>query len=442
MITKLNWSALTEAERMAALSRSAGEKKDVTAYVNAIVQEVREGGNDAVARYASKFDGYTKDMAPVPAEQLKQAADNLTPALRAALEQAIANITAFHAAQKPASIKIETMAGVQCEMVWRPIEKVGLYVPAGTAPLFSAVLMLALPAKLAGCERRILCTPPRKDGTIDPSTLAAAYLCGITEVFPVGGPWSIAALAYGTQTIPKVDKIFGPGNGYVTAAKMIVAQDAMGAAIDMPAGPSEIMVIADGEANPAWVAADLLAQAEHAGDSQAILLSDSQALIDAVAIEIDKQMATLSRAAMIEESLKLCRLILVRDLGEAAQVANRYAPEHLILQGAPEAAWPTSLVASIQNAGSVFVGAFSPETAGDYASGTNHILPTYGLARAYGGLNLMSFMRSMTVQTLTREGLTALAPTLITMASAEGLDAHAGAVTVRINLEPNPCSFS
>ncbi|HAX90758.1 MAG TPA: histidinol dehydrogenase [Rhodospirillaceae bacterium] len=434
MPTKLNWNALTDAEKTAALARSVGSNNDVTDAMKVIVRDVQQNGNEAVARYAAKFDNYTGPIAPIPVEQLKQAADALSPDLRTALETAIKNLTAFHTAQKPTPVKVETMKGVQCEMVWRPIERVGLYVPAGTAPLFSAVLMLSLPATLAGCQTRILCTPPRKDGTVDPSTLAAAYLCGITQVFPIGGPWSIAAMAYGTETLPKVDKILGPGNSYVTAAKMIVSQDAAGAAIDMPAGPSEVMVIADDAANPAWVAADLLAQAEHGTDSQALLLSDSQALIDAVAVEIEKQTTQLSRADLINQSLELCRLILVNDLGDAVIVANRYAPEHLIIQGAPDAAWPTAMVPAIQNAGSVFVGAFSPETAGDYASGTNHVLPTYALARAYGGLCLLSFMRNMTVQTLTREGLTALAPTLTAMAAAEGLDAHGNAVKVRMGV--------
>jgi histidinol dehydrogenase len=350
--------------------------------------------------------------------------------LRKALDEAIASITAFHRAQKPQSVRLETRPGVTCEMVWRPIERVGLYVPGGTAPLFSAVLMLAIPAQIAGCKTRILCTPPSKDGSINPVILAAADLCGVTQVLPLGGAQAIAAMAFGTETVPKADKIFGPGNAYVTQAKQLVAQRPNGAAIDMPAGPSEVMVIADSKANPAWVAADLLAQAEHASDSQAVCVTNDAALAAAVQKEIAYQVPSLGRGRFITGSLGCSRVLLVKDLETAFEIANRYAPEHLILQIENAGDWTDK----IMNAGSVFLGPWSPETAGDYASGTNHVLPTYGYARAHGGLSLFSFMKNMSLQTLTKEGLSSLAPALVQMAGAEGLDAHAAAVTMRGNV--------
>ena len=432
IIEQLVWKNLTPEERSQAISRSAGSDADVTENVKAIVDNVHLNGNEAVADYAKKYDGYEGSLEPIPEKKIKAAAEILTPNLRKAMEIAIANITAFHTAQKPDSIKIETTPGIICEKVWRPIEKVGLYIPGGTAPLFSTVIMTAIPAQIAGCQERILCTPPQKDGTVNQEILAAAYLCGITKVFAVGGPWSIAAMAYGTKTIPKVDKIIGPGNSYVTAAKMIVSQNANGAAIDMPAGPSEVMVIADENANPSWVAADMLAQMEHGPDSQALLLTESATLITAVANEIEKQTAKLDRSTMIKHSLKLSRLIQVKDIEEAISIANCHAPEHLIIQSNEGATWPERIVDKITGAASVFIGPFSPETAGDYASGTNHVLPTYGHARAHSGLNLLSFMKSMTVQTLSRKGLKNISSSLIEMAKAEGLDAHANAVKVRL----------
>lgn len=432
MIEQLVWKYLSEEEKMRALQRSVGSDADVTENVKIIVDNVHLNKNEAVASYAKKFDAYEGSLEPISQEKLKDAAAHLDMNLRKAIEIAIANVTKFHEAQEPARIKIETMPGVVCEKLWRPVERVGLYVPGGTAPLFSSVIMMAVPAKIAGCTKRVLCTPPQKDGSIDPAVLAAAYLCGVTEVYALGGPWAIAAMAYGTETVPEVDKIFGPGNGYVTAAKMIVSQNPNGAAIDMPAGPSEVMVIADEKANPAWVAADLLAQVEHGTDSQAILLTDSKTLSEDVALEVEKQAALLSRSEMVKHSLKLSRIILVQDMEEAVFVANRYAPEHLIIQSNEKAIWPTRIVDKVTEAASVFVGPYAPETAGDYASGTNHVLPTYGLARAHSGLGLLSFMKSMTVQTLTKSGLDHLAPTLITMAEAEGLDAHANAVKIRI----------
>ncbi len=395
--------------------------------VAAIVQSVRARGDEAVREYTAKFDKVDLGAFCVSETEAQAALEGLRPALRASLETAKRNISMFHEAQRPRPVSIETMPGVLCEMQWRAIERVGLYVPGGTAPLFSAVLMLAVPAILAGCRRIILCAPPQKDGRINAETLAAARLCGITEIFTIGGAQAVAAMAYGTQTVPKVDKILGPGNAFVTMAKQLVAQDANGAAIDMPAGPSEVMVLAVATARADWVAADLLAQAEHDTLSQAMLVTTDRLLAERVHQEVMAQMEVLSRREIVRKSLAQSRIILAKDDEEAIEIINAYAPEHLIIHG--ESA--QRFVSRIQTAGSVFVGEFTPETAGDYASGTNHVLPTYGAARAYGGLSLYSFMRTMTVQSLSGEGLRTLGPALITMAEAEGLDAHAAAVKVR-----------
>ncbi|MDX9688922.1 MAG: histidinol dehydrogenase [Alphaproteobacteria bacterium] len=432
MITILDWNNLDEAQRQSALTRAIGSGDDVIERMKIIVQAVREKGNEAVAAYAKQFDSYSGPLEPISQADIQKAIDSLPKTTRKAMDIAIDNLARFHEAQRPSPVTIETMRGVKCELQWRPIEKVGLYVPGGVAPLFSAVFMLALPAKIAGCSTRVLCTPPQKDGRINSETLAAAGLCGATEVYAFGGPWSIAAMAYGTETVSKVDKILGPGNSYVTATKMIISQDPRGAAIDGPAGPSEVMVIADDGANPAWVAADLLAQAEHGRDSQAMLVTPSRKLGEQVNAELQRQRASLPRNDFIKSSLSISSILIVKDLDQACEIVSRYAPEHLILQGGPTATWPTELVPRITQAGAIFVGDYSPETAGDYASGANHVLPTYGLARAYSGLNLLSFMRSMSVQTLSQEGLLALAPALIAMAEAEELDAHAQAVKIRI----------
>ena len=320
------------------------------------------------------------------------------------------------------------MTGVLCERVSHPIDAVGLYVPAGTAPLPSAAIMLAVPAAIAGCPTRILCTPPRPDGTADPAVLTAASRAGVTDIFKAGGAQAIAAMAYGTETVPKVCKIFGPGNAWVTCAKSLVSGDAAGAAIDLPAGPSEVLVIADANASAEFVASDLLAQAEHGTDSQVVLVTDSHQLARAVAAELDEQLATLSRADIARAALGNSRLIVVDDLRTAVEVSNAYAPEHLILQvdGARE------LLPAVRNAGSVFVGQWTPESVGDYCSGTNHVLPTYGFARNYNGLGLDQFLRLMTVQELSREGLANLGDAVVRLAALEGLDAHAAAVTRRL----------
>jgi len=319
--------------------------------------------------------------------------------------------------------------GVVCEWQWRPLESVGFYVPGGSAPLLSSVLMQAVPAMIAGCRRQILCTPPQKNGKVHPAVLAAAHLCGIGDIYAVGGAQAIAAMAYGTASIPKVDKISGPGNVYVTLAKQIVACDPKGAAIDMPAGPSEVMVIAEASARPDWVAADLLAQAEHDAEAQAILVTTSQELAEQVSQEVDKQVAELPRRAIAEKSLQESRIIVVLNLKIATRIANLYAPEHLILHSGSAERW----LAEIHNAGSVFMGPYTPESAGDYASGTNHVLPTAGYARAYSGITVLTYMKAMTVQRIAREGLQALGPTIVAMAEAEGLRAHAAAVTKRLD---------
>jgi histidinol dehydrogenase len=340
----------------------------------------------------------------------------------------------FHEAQLGTPLRIETSPGVICERHFRAIDAVGLYVPAGVAPLPSAAIMLAVPASIAGCPTRIICTPPRKDGTADPAVLVAAKLCGVERVFKIGGAQAVAAMAYGTASIPKVDKVFGPGNSWVTAAKIIAANDPDGAALDLPAGPSEVLVIADGAANAEFVAADLLAQAEHSADAQSILVTTSRALAEAAIEQLEAQMRRLGRESTLRESINHARLFLVDSLESAFELSNAYAPEHLIVQVANARAW----LPSIRNAGSVFLGAWTPETMGDYCSGTNHVLPTYGFARAYSGLSLVDFQKRMTVQELSADGLRDLGPTALTIAGLEGLDAHANAVQVRLRQLANP----
>jgi histidinol dehydrogenase len=425
----LDWAMLCASERRAALARPAQAARDDTeALVREIIANVRAGGDEALRAYSRRFDGAEPQTFAVGPEEFAQAERALTPEQRAALERAIDNVERFHRAQRPAALTLETLPGVRCERIIRPISAVGLYVPAGSAPLPSAVIMLAVPARIAGCPRRVLCTPPRRDGSANPAVLAAAALCGIDSVYKVGGAQAIAALAYGTATVPKVDKIFGPGNSWVTAAKQIVAGDPAGAACDMPAGPSEVLVIADESAPAEFVAADLLAQAEHDPQAQAILLTPSRALAKAVAVEIESQTRSLSRRAILEQSLASSRCIVVADLESAVEVANEYAPEHLIIAAREPRRW----LEKVTSAGSIFLGPWSPEPMGDYCSGTNHVLPTYGYARAYSGLSVLDFVKRITVQELSPEGLRALGPVAVTLARLEGLDAHAGAVTRRL----------
>ena len=428
----LEWQNLDAAGRRAALARPRADRSDeVIGQVRTIIAAVRGRGDAALRDYAREFDGVELDSLQVmPAEfaAARTALAALAPAAPSALATAIANVTAFHRAQLPAAINLETQPGVRCERLWRPIQAVGLYVPAGSAPLPSTAIMLAVPAALARCPQRILCTPARRDGRADPAVLVAAQWCGIETVFKIGGAQAIAALAYGTATVPKVAKIFGPGNRWVTAAKQLVAADADGAALDMPAGPSEVCVIADDSANADFVAADLLAQAEHDALAQALLLTPSAELAQRVATRVRERAPALSRQSILSASLANLRLIVVPDLAAAVRISEQYAPEHLLLQTRA----PRELLASISTAGSVFLGVWSPETLGDYCSGTNHVLPTYGHARAYSGLSVSDFLRSMTVQELSAAGLAALGPVAVTLARLEGLDAHAAAVETRL----------
>ncbi len=423
------WNELGPDERRVLLRRPAmANDARIRATVEAIIAEVRRDGDSALARLTEQYDGAQLDELRVGTAEIDDAAAALTTAEVAAIDLAIANVRRFHEAQMPAPVTVETMPGVVCERVTHPIEAVGLYVPAGTAPLPSAAIMLAVPAAIAGCPVRVLCTPPRPDGTADPSVLVAAQRAGVSEVYKVGGAQAVAAMAYGTATVPKVAKIFGPGNAWVTCAKAVVSGDPDGAAIDMPAGPSEVLVIADHNASAEFVASDLLAQAEHGTDSQVVLVTTSESLARDVVGELDTQLETLSRADIARAALANSRVVIVGDLEAAVRVSNDYAPEHLILQVEE----PRRLLAAVRNAGSVFVGPWTPESVGDYCSGTNHVLPTYGYARTYSGLGVDQFLRQMTVQELTRDGLEALGDAVVRLAGLEGLDAHAAAVTRRL----------
>ena len=395
--------------------------------VSAILKAVRMEGDAAVRRYSAQFDGFIPDNLEVSADEMAVAEKVLSPGLKSAIKQAYTNIRRFHGQQWEQEQRIETMPGVQC---WRksiPISRVGLYIPGGTAPLFSSVLMLGIPAQLAECQEIVLCTPAQKDGSVHPAILFAAECCGIKKVFKIGGAQAIGAMAYGTESVPRVWKIFGPGNPWVTTAKQLVSLD--GVAIDLPAGPSEVCVVADSSANPRFIAADLLSQAEHGPDSQVLLLSDSESLIHAVEQELEIQLQALPRMDFARKSLGNSYAILLKDLNEALNWSNAYAPEHLILAVADPEKWATQ----VTDAGSVFLGHFTPESAGDYASGTNHTLPTGAYARAYSGVSLDSFLKKITFQQISPAGLAQLAPTIITMARAEGLEAHAKAVEFRIN---------
>jgi histidinol dehydrogenase len=425
----LDWAKLSQTERRSALRRPAQKGADALHQrVGEIIKDVRERGDAALLEFTRRFDGVSLDAIEVSAAEFAAAAHALTSEQRTALERAIGNVRRFHQAQLSDPLRVETSPGVICERHFRPVDAVGLYAPAGVAPLPSTIVMLGVPADIAGCLTRIVCTPPRKDGTADPAVLIAAKLCGVHRVFKVGGAQAIAAMAYGTATIPKVDKVFGPGNSWVTAAKILVANDPEGAALDLPAGPSEVLVIADDTASAEFVAADLLAQAEHSADAQAILVTTSRALAEATLEQLEIQMQRLGRESTLRESINHARLFLVESLQAAFELSNAYAPEHLIVQVSKPREW----LPHIHNAGSVFLGAWTPETMGDYCSGTNHVLPTYGFARAYSGLSLVDFQKRMTVQELSADGLRDLGPTAITIAGLEGLDAHANAVQVRL----------
>ncbi|MFO1465246.1 MAG: histidinol dehydrogenase [Steroidobacteraceae bacterium] len=429
----IDWNAADDAGRREALARPAQQDEEgLFAKVRQVLDAVRQRGDEAVREFTRRFDGIDLERCEVDEEEIEAAGRALGAGPQAAIEQAIANVRAFHQAQGSAPIRIETQPGVVCERIVRPLEAVGLYVPAGKAPLPSTAIMLTVPAMLAGCGQRVLCTPPDRSGRADPAVLVAARKAGATRIFKIGGAQAVAALAFGTRSVPRCDKIFGPGNAWVTAAKLLAAQRADGAAFDLPAGPSEVLVVADADARPAFVAADLLAQAEHSIDAQALLVTDSGALAAAVADEVTAQCAALSRREVLSESLQHLRLIVAPDLATAFDIVNRHAPEHLILQVRDARAW----LPRVQHAGAIFLGPWSPESVGDYCSGPNHTLPTHGQARAYSGLGLEDFQKRITVQELTAAGLRALAPTTTTLAALEGLDAHAQAVTRRLQALP------
>ncbi|KAA1212433.1 histidinol dehydrogenase [Vibrio cholerae] len=419
------WQSLSEAQQESILERPAiTEGANITAAVAQVISKVRSEGDAALFELTEKFDRVKPASLRVSREEMDAAAARLSETMKQALEQAYNNISKFHKAQKAQPIKVETMPGVVCEQVTRPINKVGLYIPGGSAPLPSTVLMLGVPAQIAGCRKVVLCSPP----PIADEILYVAKLCNIDEVYNLGGGQAIAAMAYGTETVTKVDKIFGPGNAYVTEAKRQVSNDFRGAAIDMPAGPSEVLVIADETADADFIAADLLSQAEHGPDSQVVLVTPSPVLADQVTDAVQQQLKVLSRVSIAEKALASSLIIIAESLTQAVSISNYYGPEHLIVQTRN----PRELVPLLDNAGSIFLGDWSPESVGDYASGTNHVLPTYGYTRTYSSLGLADFSKRMTVQELTADGLQLLAPTVVTMAEAEGLDAHKRAVTIRV----------
>ena len=411
----------------ALLARPSLDDSSLEASVSNILKEVKQNGDEAVKRFATMFDKVTIKNFAVTSHEINDAASLISEDLKEAIQQAKSNIEKFHAAQLKTEVPIETMPGITC---WRKsvaIEKVGLYIPGGSAPLFSTVLMLGIPAKIAGCKSIILCTPPDREGKLHPAILYAAKLVGITQIFKVGGAQAIGAMAYGTATIPKVYKIFGPGNQYVTFAKQLVQKDSV--AIDMPAGPSEVAVLADESANPSFVAADLLSQAEHGNDSHAILVTVSQTLAEQTKAELEKQLSALPRKGIAENAIKNSKIFLVRNMKEGMELINEYAPEHLIISCNDS----DNIAEKIINAGSVFLGNYSPESAGDYATGTNHTLPTNGYAKACSGVSTDSFMKKITFQKLSKEGLQQISKTVEIMAEAEGLEAHANAVRVRVS---------
>ncbi|MBN8768723.1 MAG: histidinol dehydrogenase [Stenotrophomonas nitritireducens] len=428
----LDWNALDADAQARALTRPAQAVAAQTrAAVVALIEQVRGIGDLALRDITARLDGVTLERFEVGEDEFAGAELAVPADLRIAMQQAAGRIDAYHRAGMAQPYSLETAPGVVCGKVIRPIGRVGLYVPAGSAPLPSTALMLGVPAKLAGCREVVLCTPPRKDGTADPAVLVAARLTGVHKVFKIGGAQAIAAMAWGTATVPSCDKLFGPGNSYVTEAKQQVAQ-AGAAAIDMPAGPSEVLVIADAGANPAFVAADLLSQAEHGPDSQVLLLSDDAALIAAVQAEVERQVAQLPRQGIARQALAASLLVRVASIEQAFSISNRYAPEHLILALRQPRDW----LDHVEAAGSVFLGDHTPEALGDYCSGTNHVLPTAGAARAFSGVSVASFQNQISVQAASAEGIAGIGPCALIMARAEGLDAHANAVALRLGGAP------
>lgn len=408
------------------LQRPTKTVDDIEATVSEIFTEVSHKGDTAVNKYTALFDGVQLNTINVSETEINTATNLLTDALKASIALAKTNIEKFHAAQKTERVIVETSPGVTCWQEKKPIEKIGLYIPGGSAPLFSTILMLAIPATLAGCKEIVLCTPPDKEGNINPAILYTAQLCGVSKIFKVGGIQAIAALTFGTETIPKVYKIFGPGNQFVTVAKQLATKH--GVAIDMPAGPSELLVYADDSAIPEFIAADLLSQAEHGPDSQVVLVTISENIFEKVAEEVNVQLDQLPRKEIALKAIESSRLILIDSETTALEIINQYGPEHLIICSEHE----DFFLSGVANAGSVFVGNYSPESAGDYASGTNHTLPTNGYAKQYSGVNLDSFTKSITYQKLTKEGITSIGSAVEQMAAAEGLQAHKNAITVRL----------
>lgn len=414
----------TEWEKLAL--RPLQSFKEIEETAKLIFKDILSNGDKAIAKYTSVFDGVILDDITVSQSEFLEANQEIATELKEAIVTAKANITKFHMIQKRSKIEVETTNGVNCWIEKRPIEKVGLYIPGGTAPLFSTVLMLAIPAQLAGCKEIVLCSPPDKNGKINPAILYAAQLCGVTQILKVGGIQAIAGLTFGTTTIPKVSKIFGPGNQFVTVAKQVATQ--YGVAIDMPAGPSELLVFADETANPSFIASDLLSQAEHGSDSQVIFATTSKSLLKLVENEIDVQLNSLPRKEIATKAIENSKLILFKSSNEALDFINLYAPEHFIVCSKNE----EYFIENISNAGSVFIGDYTPESAGDYASGTNHTLPTNGYAKNYSGVNLDSFLKSITFQKISKDGLRNLGKTIEIMAEAEGLQAHKNAVSIRL----------
>ena len=408
------------------LKRPTKTIDDIEATVKEIFKEVEKKGDEAVAKYTSLFDGVKFENIEVSESEIQKAIAVISEDLKTAIQLAKSNIEKFHSAQQTAKVVVETTEGVNCWQEKRPIQKVGLYIPGGTAPLFSTVLMLAVPANIAGCNEIVLCSPPDKSGNINPAILYAANLCGVTKILKVGGIQAIAAMTFGTKSIPKVYKIFGPGNQFVTVAKQLATQ--FGVAIDMPAGPSELLIVADDSAVPAFVASDLLSQAEHGIDSQVILVSTSKTLIDEVEAEIQTQLEVLPRKAIAEKAIANSKLIYVESDTIALELIDEYGPEHFIVCVKDEDFY----IRNIGNAGSVFIGNYTPESAGDYASGTNHTLPTNGYAKNYSGVNLDSFTKSMTFQKISEKGIQNIGKAIEVMAEAEGLQAHKNAVTLRL----------
>jgi histidinol dehydrogenase len=423
------WTKLSTEKKQQLLARpSHSQIEDIREKTQAIIQQVKEQGDQALLALTAQYDKVFLDTIKTTAEEINQAKNQIRVEALAAIKAAMANIETYHKPQIPQTHRIETSSGIFCERQARPISRVGLYIPGGSAPLISTVLMLGIPARLANCPLRILCTPPNKNGKIDPHILVAAQLCDIHHIYKVGGSQAIAAMAYGTQSIPKVDKIFGPGNSWVTQAKALVAQDPNGANLDLLAGPSEVLVIADDSADPEHVAADLLSQAEHGSDSQVILITLTAGCAEKVIAALKRQLPLLPRRFIAEKSLFHSRIIIVDTLEEAVEISNAYAPEHLILQ----CAQAEDYVPLVQNAGAVFLGKFSPETMGDYLTGSNHVLPTAGYARSCSGLGVMDFMKFISVQTVTAQGLSTAGGFAEQLAELEGLFAHKNAVSLRL----------